>query len=162
MSKKDKKNKVLSEIAKLLVSSKKEIREAKLKRKEAQCNCMHSSKNGKLFLRPMKDDKKVFRCKECKDKVYLAPIAGLSSNDLKKYIKETCDSFMNLCNILKIVVSTKDEKYVKAIAKSMFSAYKIKKFAKMALADGFAPKAKAKNKNKSRNFTLSGGGSMFN
>ena len=164
MSKKDKKNKALSEIAKMLVNSKKEIRTAKLKQKEAQCECMHKSKNGKLYLRPMKEDKSIFRCKECRDKVYLKPIAGLDSKDLKKYIKETCKEYMNLCNILKIVVSEKDDdKYTKAIAKSMFSAYKIQKFAKMALADGFTPKAKNKNKNKGRNknFTLSGGGTMF-
>ena len=165
MSKKDKKaNKALSEIAKMLVSSKKEIRTAKLKQKEAQCECLHKSAKGKLYLRPMKEDKTIFRCKECRDKVYLSPIAGMNSKELKKYIKETCKGYMNLCNILKIVISEKDdEKYAKAISKSMFSAYKIQKFAKMALADGFTPKAKNKNKGKgrSKNFTFSGGGSTL-
>ena len=166
-----KKNKQLSQIAKLLMTNRKKIRIAKLEKRKAQCECLHQSPKGNTWLRADKkhkaDGEPIVKCKECKDRVDLGPIFNKDRAGIREYVKETCRAFMNLCNLNKISITPKmDGKYGEMLGKAQFAAYKVMKFSKMNLGDGFEPKKgkkKGKKGKKGRlNFRLGGGGVSYN
>lgn len=132
------KKKEISQIKKLFRGVKKKVRSAKIEAAKIQCECPHKSRNGKLWLKKYKKggDRIIFKCKECGEKIDFTNIVDHSPKEIKKYTKQVCNEFMNLCNISKVTISPKyDAKYSKAIAKSQFGAYQVKKIAKVALGE---------------------------
>ena len=162
-----KKKNSMSDIAKLLMGSREKIRLAKNEEDEAKCNCPHQSPSGKPWVRARKNNnsgKPILKCNECKVKIDLTPIINKSIDDKKKYIKGTCNDFINLCNISKLTLSgDKDQKYLKMLSKAQYFGLKVKQFAKMILINGGEPgHKKNKKKNKAQtNFILSGGGASY-
>lgn len=163
------KKKRISETAQLLSMIKKKMRSAKIEKRKAQCECQHRGNNGKVYLRlkeitdkKTKDTKVVFRCKECHDIVDVEPVLNKSRKQVKKYIKETCKGFANVCNITKLSINPKyDKKYRKIISRAQFAAYQVQKLATIAIAEGFEPVRKKGKKGKKRGFNMSAGGAGF-
>lgn len=159
-----KKSKRVSETAQLLRMIKKKMRSAKIEKRKAQCECQHRSNNEKVYLRIKegKDGKVVFRCKECKDIIDVEPVLNKSRSEVKKYIKKTCKSFANVCNIAKLSINPKyDKKYKKIISRAQFNAYQVQKLAVIAIAEGFEPIRKKGKKKGKRGFNMSAGGAGF-
>jgi hypothetical protein len=162
-----KKDKKLSQIARLIAASDRKVRSAKIERKEAQCNCMHKSNGGKLRLRPSKKGKTIFKCKDCKDKVNFEIMTNGTADQIMERIDNVCNEFGNLCNIAKITINPKyDGKFAKRLAKAQFLAYQVKKYSKASLVENFEP-SKGKKGKKDRGgknfnkFMLGGGGMSF-
>jgi hypothetical protein len=159
-----KKSKKMSETAKLLRQIREAQRGSKLKKRKIQCDCQHRSDNGKVYLR-VKEDKNgntYFRCKECHDTVDVSPVLDKSRDQVKKYIKKSCKSFANICNIAKLSINPRyDKKYRKIISKAQFMAYQVQKMAVIAIAEGFEPVKKKGKKGRKHGFNLSAGNTSF-
>ena len=155
------KKREVSQVKKLFRGIKKKIRAAEIEAQKIQCECPHKSRNGKLWLKKYKKggDRTIFKCRECDDKIDFTPIVGTSPKEVKKYVKQTCNDFMNLCNICKITISPKyDAKYAKVIGKAQFGAYQVKKIGRIALGEVGGKKNKhRRNKGRRSNMTINGG-----
>lgn len=161
------KKKELSEARKSLAKLKAQLKKLKMAEHEVRADCFHrDSKKGGLFLKNDKNKKGKFKCKECGSKLDFRPFQGLDNNETKKYIKETIGNYINLIDIVKLLMNKKnkkDEKYVHTLIVAAKSAYRFKKMAVAAIGDAFEPHRKKNKKNKKdKNFSkVLGGGRIF-
>ena len=160
MSKKKKKNE--SQIERIMRECNKKIRSVKFEKKKAQCDCLHKSDSGKTGLRHVSDKDFILRCKKCKRKVDFGVLRDKNADDTAKYIKDTFNEAINLCDIVKVNISPKiDKKYAKLVSKTQFELFQMKKLAKIIIADSFENKKNKGKKRRKSGFTMAAGGSSL-
>lgn len=153
-----------TEIERILRECDKKMRSVKFERKEAQCNCMHKSDGGKTWLRrPGNKASYTLRCKKCRRKIDFSKLKDKNGEQTRKYIKETFNEAINLCDMVKINISPKaDKKYAKLVASTQIKLFQLKKIAKIVIADNFENHRRdKKHGGKKKGFTMAAGGSSI-
>lgn len=160
------KKKELSEARKSLAKLKAQLKKLKMAECEVRSDCFHREpKKGGLYLKNNKK-KGTFKCKECGSKLDFRSFQGKDNEECKKYVKGVIKEYVNLVDIVKLLMNKKnkkDEKYIKTLIVAAKSAYRFKKMAVVSIGDTFEPHKKGKkNKKDKKNFSkVLGGGRIF-
>lgn len=161
------KKKELSEARKSLAKLKAQLKKLKMAECEVKSDCFHREpKKGGLYLRNRKNKKGTFKCKECGSKLDFRPFQGKDNAECKSYVKGVIKDYINLIDIVKLLMNKKnkkDEKYVKTLIVAAKSAYRFKKMAVVSIGDTFEPHKKGKKgkKDKKKFSKVLGGGRIF-
>lgn len=161
------KKKEFSEARKGLAKLKAQLKKLKMAKNEVKADCFHKDpkKNG-LYLKSSKNKEGIFKCKECGSKISFRIFEGKDNAECKSIIKKAVNSYINLIDIVKLVINKKnknDEKYVHTLIVAAKSAYRFKKMALVSIGDAFEPHRKnKKKKKKDKNYNkVLGGGRIF-
>ena len=166
---KKKKKSTEFDIEKLLDSSNKKIRLAKMEKKRIQCNCQHKGKNGKTWLHEYRTQDEIdndlpatkYKCKRCKRVID----GSMFDDDYAKKIRTTCNNMVNLCDLLKVNSSKYlDEKYMKSISDLQYKIWQLRKVAEYTIKKALNEDEEVggkKKKNKKSGLRISGGGSSI-
>ena len=154
------KSKAINSPKKLLAMINAEKHKTKLRIKKIRSKCNHQGKNS-LWIRPVKGKEFVCKCQECRAKIDLQP-TDTDTETLKREVKTTGKSFINYINILKLMMSPKnDAGELKFLGDVQYGIERAIGILKAGLADEFKPhrkKKKGKKKGKKRGFNFAIGG----
>jgi hypothetical protein len=136
---------------KLLATLNKEKSKAKLKVKKIRSSCPHQGKNGKYWIRPLKDREGVCKCQECRQKIDLNVMAGKSSDEVKEAIKACGKELINWIDIAKIQMSPKnDADELKYLGDTQYAIHRVIRLMKAYVGESFEVHKKKKNKKKGK------------